>query len=260
MRSLEGGARHRQRLLEQCLALVELPSRRRFLPAAPSPARSTGCRAFRRCDALTMPIPMSATPQRNRLSRIARARATRVCRLARRYRAHPTRPANAATTRWLDHIRPDPRRSCPARRKMKHRVAAVWPIGFASASRRHRGRARAESEAAGVPGIGHLKRVDKEASDRFRAKCLIARAARFPQRDGCDGQQRQQGPRRQCHANAMTPHELAGAVKRAVAPRRDRQATQVMPQVFGQSFDGGITPLRFAFERLEHDGVEIAAQ
>ena len=89
---------------------------------------------------------------------------------------------------------------------------------------------------------------------------LLARGPRLPQRDPERGHDRHAERRAGQHRDAVALDELAQQVRARGRMRQHRTALQVTFQIGGQRAGVAIAPFRLGVQRLEHDGVQVAAQ
>ena len=105
------------------------------------------------------------------------------------------------------------------------------------------------------------RNIEPTNSFTSSARCRSARATfSLPQRNRQSHRERQYHRETRTRRQAIAPDELSRPVPRAVGPRTDRLAIQVMGDVLCEGIDGNVAIRRIFPERLQHDGVEIAAQ
>ncbi len=116
-------------------------------------------------------------------------------------------------------------------------------------------------------GDGVVQVVERRVGQRaqvveatLRARALAARHAPLPGGRRATGQQRSQDQRAHGHRGDVPARETACPIRGRVGTRAHGPALDVAAQVVGQRLGRRVTPLRFLVQRLEHDGVEVAAQ
>ena len=114
--------------------------------------------------------------------------------------------------------------------------------------------------AGGLHGIGPLKDADQERLHRLGLLRLERLRARLPGGRGQPSQQREHQRHGHRDADAMPPHEFAGAISASLRPRGDRPALEKPIQIVGQRTCADVAVLRFPAQGFEHDRIEVARQ
>jgi hypothetical protein len=106
-------------------------------------------------------------------------------------------------------------------------------------------------------GVGLREDADQKGLDPACTLGLPGRPRGLPESHRGPGEQGHHDRRRGHHRQPVASQELPGAVGPGAAARLDRLAGEVAPDVTRQGVDGGITGLRLATDRPQHDGVEV---
>ena len=114
--------------------------------------------------------------------------------------------------------------------------------------------------AAAVIGVGFAEDRGDEVLHVFGPFALGDGNARLPQRSARTAQHAEQQRGRGGHPGAVAQHKFARAVHHAVGPRQHRTVAEVAFDVRSHCIDRGIAVVDAFFQRLQHDGVEVAAQ
>jgi len=94
----------------------------------------------------------------------------------------------------------------------------------------------------------------------LRAGALDARDPSLPCRGDQAAQEAEHDERARRHGPLVTPRELGHPVAKRVRARQHRQAFEVTAEVVGKVVDRRETSLRLLAQRLQDDGVQVAAQ
>ena len=126
--------------------------------------------------------------------------------------------------------------------------------------------ARGELVAHRMLRIGGLEQLYQEFTHgpllrrlRRRQPSAVGRHPRLPGRPRQPRCQRQPNRQRRSDTKPVAPHELGRPVAPGVRPRRDRQSSQITPDIARELLHGGIAPIGLLPERRKNDRVEVAA-
>ena len=114
--------------------------------------------------------------------------------------------------------------------------------------------------AGGQHRIGPLKDADQERRDRLGLLRLERLRPRLPGGRCQPAQQREHQRHGDRDADAMPPHEFAGAISASLRPRGHRPPLEKSIQVVGQRACSDVAVLWFPTQCFDHDRIEVARQ